>query len=133
MKKVKFYDEQHKQFYEQKLKEIEELREVNIYDKSIIYILGLCNITRDNFENIFDLKNGITKDEALEGEYQTEDSIMITRFAISIFNSKEYSNDYDFVRQEMFKYYNSIDLFVNDYGTYFYQILKFRFADKNIK
>lgn len=55
---MKFIDNKHKEFWNKKYKEIQALGKTDVYYKSIVYTLGICETTRDNFDNIFNLKTG---------------------------------------------------------------------------
>ena len=55
---MKFVDCKHKQFWNEKLEEMLQLGKADVYYKSIIYTLGICETTRENFDDIFNLKRG---------------------------------------------------------------------------
>lgn len=52
---MKFIDDEHRQFYKRKLNEIGRL---DVYYRALIYTLSICPITRENFDNIFNAKDG---------------------------------------------------------------------------
>lgn len=55
---MRFIDKEHKEFCSEKLKEMKTLGKIDVYYKSIVYTLGICEITREHFNNIFNLKRG---------------------------------------------------------------------------
>lgn len=122
-----FKDIDHQQFYEQRIKELEQYRQLDSYYNSLIYTLAICDTTRNNFKNIFNMQEGTINIESLEQPYQTSTSMKVTRLAFCLFNSCMYDNDYDFVNKKVSKYYGVDEIFACDYAPYFYQAVKLRF------
>ena len=54
--KVNFIDNEHQEFFENNLKELSGYGKTDVYYKSLIYILGISESTRDHFKEIFDIK-----------------------------------------------------------------------------
>ena len=52
---MKFIDSKHKEFWNNKYKEMEQMGKTDVYYKAIVYTLGICETTRDNFSKIFNL------------------------------------------------------------------------------
>ena len=46
---MKFIDKEHKDFWNNKLKEMNDLGKTDCYYKSLIYTLGICETTRKYF------------------------------------------------------------------------------------
>ena len=124
---MKFMDSDHKQFYEQKLKELEKYSTVDTYHKSLIYTLGICDTTRKNFNDIFDMEKDMIISESLTEAYQTSSSLKVTRLAFNLFNSCVYDNSYDFVNNRVSKYYTVDEIFACSYAPYFYQAICIRY------
>ena len=78
---MKFVSKEHQKFWIKKFDEMIQLRKTDIYYKSIIYTLGMCETTRENFDDIFNLKRGEINISSLQGKYQTGTSKKVTRFA----------------------------------------------------
>ena len=125
--KVKFIDDEHKLFYEQKLKEIGNTTDV--YYKSIIYTLAICPVTRENFSDIFDLKNGEINIDSLQKGYQTGSSEKTTRLAFSLWNRCNYDSEEDIKNNKPSIYYNPSEIFCCSYAPYFYEAIRLRYPE----
>ena len=68
---MKFASKEHQKFWLEKFDEMIQLGKTDVYYKSIIYTLGICETTRKNFDDIFNLKSGEININALQGKYQT--------------------------------------------------------------
>ena len=88
----KFIDEEHKQFYELKLQEIGKS---DVYRKALIYILAMCETTREHFNDIFNIKDGEININSLQAPYQTGSSEKVTRMAFSLWNRCNYDSEED--------------------------------------
>lgn len=53
---MKFIDKEHQMFFENKLNELSKYGKTDVYYRSLIYTLGICESTRDHFKEIFDIK-----------------------------------------------------------------------------
>ena len=72
-KNMKFIDNKHKEFWNNKYKEMEQMGKTDVYYKAIVYTLGICETTRDNFSKIFNLRTGEINIDSINGAYQTRD------------------------------------------------------------
>lgn len=124
---MKFIDDEHKLFYEQKLKEIGNTTDV--YYKSIIYTLAICPVTRENFSDIFDLKNGEINIDSLQKGYQTGSSEKTTRLAFSLWNRCNYDSEEDIKNNKPSIYYNPSEIFCCSYAPYFYEAIRLRYPE----
>lgn len=122
----KFIDRKHKQFYEQKLKEIGKS---DVYRKALIYTLAICPTTREHFDNIFDLKNGEININSLQAPYQTGSSGKVTRMAFSLWNRCNYESEEDIESHTPSIYYNPSEIFCCGYAPYFYEAIKIRYPE----
>ena len=55
---MKFIDSRHKKFWNEKIEQVQKRGNPDVYYKSIIYTLGICDETRRNFNKIFNLDRG---------------------------------------------------------------------------
>lgn len=77
-----FSDNLHEQFYKEK---IEQLHSVDTYIKSLVYLLSSNKDTRNNFKEIYDIKNNQINIECLKKPWQTSTSINVCRLAFNLF------------------------------------------------
>jgi len=126
---MKFIDNKHKQFWNEKYAEMREAGKIDVYYKSIVYTLGICETTRNNFENIFDLKTGEINIDALQESYQTSISEKVTRMAFSLWNNCNYDSEKDIEDNKMSSNYNVSEVFACSYAPYFYEALKIRYPE----
>lgn len=123
---MKFIDEQHKQFYEEKLK---LTGKEDVYRKALIYTLGICETTRENFADIFNIKEGLINRDSLQEAYQTSTSMRVTRMAFSLWNSNCYDSDEDLENGIVSTHYTPSDIFCCSYAPYFYEAIKIRYPE----
>lgn len=123
---MKFLDDEHKQFYEQK---INETRTTDIYRKALIYTLAMCPVTREHFSDIFDVKEGLINRKSLQAAYQTSTSLKVTRMAFSLWNSNYYDSDEDLENGIVSTHYTPSDIFCCFYAPYFYEAIKIRYPE----
>lgn len=136
---MKFYDEQHKQFYEQKLKELQQYGKTDCYYRAITYCLSISETTRTHFNEIFSIKNGEINIDTLQAPYQTSTSLKVTRAAFSLWNSCCYDSKEDREKDKVSEYFGISDIFCSTYAPYIYEAVKIRYpeyteeSDKNEK
>ena len=123
---MKFINEEHKKFYEEKLK---LTGKEDVYRKALIYILGICETTREHFTDIFDIKEGLINRDSLQAAYQTSTSMKTTRMAFSLWNSNCYDSDEDLENGIVSAHYNPSDIFCCSYAPYFYEAIKIRYPE----
>lgn len=68
---MNFIDNEHKLFWAEKYKIIEKYGKVDVYYKSLIYTLGICEVTRRHFLEIFDIKEGEINIDCKNYSWQT--------------------------------------------------------------
>lgn len=122
-----FVDKTHKQFFEQKC---QELGKEDVYYKSIIYTLAMCETTREHFADIFDLENGEININSLNAPYQTGTSVKVTRLAFNLWNGCCYDSEEDFMQNKVSIKYSPNELFYCSYAPYFYQAIMIRDTKK---
>ena len=123
---LKFIDKEHKEFYEQKLKEVEK---ADVYTKSLIYTLAICPTTRQHFTDIFNSNEKEININSLQAPYQTTTSSKVTRVAFNLFNNCNYDSEEDIEKNKTSMYYNISDIFCCSYAPYFYEAIKLRFPE----
>ena len=106
-----------------------QLRKTDVYYKSIIYALGMCETTRKNFDDIFNLKRGEINIDALQGKYQTGTSEKVTRLAFSLWNGCNYDKEQDIENKNLSANYNVSEIFSCSYAPYFYEAIKIRYPE----
>ena len=126
---MKFIDEEHKQFVLDKYKELKKYGKTDVYYKSIIYVLGICPMTRENFNKIFSIKEGIININSLEDAWQTGTSRKVTRMAFSLWNGCMYDSEENLEKKEKSSYYNVSEIFCCGYAPYFWEAIKIRYPE----
>ena len=129
MSEMKFIDKEHEKFWNDKYKEMEQLGKTDVYYKSLVYTLGICETTRDNFNKIFDLRKGEINIDSIHGAYQTGTSEKVTRMAFSLWNRCMYDSQEDLDRGEKSSGYNPSEIFACSYAPYFYEGVKIRYPE----
>ena len=66
MFKIKFIDKEHREFFKEKYNSLQGYRKTDVYYLSLIYLLGIDENTRNNFNKIFDIDKGEINIEALQ-------------------------------------------------------------------
>lgn len=123
---MKFIDNEHQNFYEQKLNEIGKS---DVYRKALVYTLGICETTREHFADIFDLKEGLINRNSLHSAYITSSSAKVVRMAFSLWNSNSYDSDEDVENRIVSPHYTPAEIFCCSYSPYFYEAVKIRFPE----
>lgn len=126
---MKFYDKEHELFWYEKMKEMKSLGKTDVYYKSIVYVLGISETTRDNFNKIFDLKKGEINIDSINSAYQTSTSEKVTRMAFSLWNRCNYDSESDIENEKVSTKYNVSEIFSCDYAPYFYEGVKIRYPE----
>ena len=126
---MKFASKEHQKFWLEKFEEMIQLRKTDVYYKSIIYALGMCETTRKNFDNIFNLKRGEINIDALQGKYQTGTSKKVTRLAFSLWNGCNFDREQDIENKNLSANYNVSEIFSCSYAPYFYEAIRIRFPE----
>lgn len=116
-----FKDNKHKEFYENTLKQIEEIRKIDVYYRSFIYTLGICEITRKHVNEIFDMAGQEIKLDALDKNWQTGSSKKATELAFNLWN--DFAGDGEKTNSQV------SHIFGCSYAPYFYEAIKLRFPE----
>lgn len=123
---MKFIDNTHKKFYK---KILNKIGKSDVYRRALIYTLAMCPVTREHFNDIFDLDEGLINRNSLQAAYQTSTSAKVTRMAFSLWNSNCWDSDEDLEQGILSPYYNTSDIFCCSYAPYFYEAIKIRYPE----
>ena len=126
---MNFVDDEHKSFYESKLKELNENGKSDAYYKSLVYTLAICNVTREHFADIFDMEKGEINIDSISAAYQTGTSAKITRLAFNLFNGCIYDSEADLDNDKVSTYYSVSDIFNCSYAPYMYEAICIRYPE----
>lgn len=123
---MKFIDNTHKKFYK---KILNKIGKSDVYRRALIYTLAMCPVTREHFNDIFDLEEGLININSLQASYQTSTSLKVTRAAFSLWNSCNYDSEQDLENDKVSEYYNISNIFCISYAPYIYEAIKIRYPE----
>lgn len=126
---MKFIDKEHEMFYYEKMQELSKYCKSDCYYKSIIYCLAICEVTREHFNDIFNIANGEININSLQSAYQTGTSLKVTRAAFSLWNRCNYDSEQDLESGNVSENYNIGDIFCSSYAPYIYEAVKIRYPE----
>lgn len=126
---MKFIDSEHKEFVTNKFKELEQNNKLDVYYKSLIYVLGICPMTRKNFNDIFNIRKGMININCLGEAWQTGSSVKVTRMAFSLWNGCMFDSEDDCENGIKSSYYNPNEIFCCSYAAYFWEGIKIRYPE----
>ena len=89
-KKIIFSSSEHEQFYKEQLA---KCRYQDGYHKSLMYALGICDVTRNHFSEIYDFSTRCIKWECLSKDWITGTSGRVIRLAFNLFTGSTYEED----------------------------------------
>lgn len=120
---MKFIDEYHKKFYNEKL-QMSEIKDN--YTKSLIYLLALNSDTRSHFNEIFDIEEREVNRDVINRAWQTSGSEKVTRLALNLWNGT--IND-DENEKNISGDYSVTNLFCCSYASYFFEAIKLKYPE----
>ena len=127
---MKFLNNEHKDFFLNKWERVKENGKTDIYYKSLIYILSICETTRDHFNEIFDLDNGEVNLNSIQKGWQTSISLKVTRMALNLWNySLVYDSEVDIEKEQVSSHYAPSEIFCCFYAPYFWEGIKIRYPE----
>lgn len=126
---MNFIDNNHKIFWSEKYKIIEKYGKVDVYYKSLIYTLGICEVTREHFLEIFDIKNGEINIDCINYSWQTNTSSKVVRLAFSLWNTCNYDSTEDCEKNRLSKLYNISEIFSCSYAPFFVESIRIRYPE----
>lgn len=124
-----FVNEEHENFYEEKLKEV---RYQDVYHKALCYCLGINKDTRSHIDRIYDFTTGYVKPECLQEGWQTSGSLKVVRMAFNLYcngmpSVNDYTKEEDKIKE--CRCYTVEDLFCCSYAPYFWQAIQIRYPE----
>lgn len=126
---MEFVDDEHEKFWEEKNLIMQKYGKTDVYYKSIVYTLGICETTRSNFDKIFSIENGEINIDSINSAFQTGTSEKVTRMAFSLWNRCNYDSEKDRQKGKVSEYYNPSEIFCCSYAPYFVEALKIRYLE----
>lgn len=127
---MKFIDNEHKKFFFNKWEEAKEQGKTDVYYKSLIYTLSVCETTREHFSEIFDLYNGEVNLNSIQKAWQTSTSLKVTRMALNLWNhSIVYDSETDIENEQISSHYAPSEIFCCSYAPYFWEGIKIRYPE----
>lgn len=127
-----FASKEHEKFYREWIERIGEVRYLDCYQHSLVYVLGIGRDTREHFEQIYDIKTGLVYTDCLRQGWQTSGSVRAVRLALNLYTDSEPSVD-DYRRKddqiEECRAYSVSDIFCDSYAMYFWEGIKLRYPE----
>lgn len=124
MQRIMFLSTDHVQFYNEiaaQIKEVHGVSEPDVYQKALIYILGLSDDCRKHFAEIFDVQSNLIQPKVLASGWQTSGTTRLTLFAFNLWN--------DFVPDDFPGRVSVSELFSGDPNLqpYLFEAIKLRY------
>lgn len=127
---IKFIDKEHEKFFSEKFKEAQIYGKTDIYYKSLIYTLSICETTREHFNEIFDIKTSKINLNCIETGWQTSTSLKVTRMALNLWNhSLMFDSEADLENERISTHYAPSEVFCCSYAPYFWEAIKIRYPE----
>lgn len=124
-----FENKKHQEFYNKMINMLSKYQKVNVYEKCLVYTLGLCETTRKHFKEIYSIKDGIYID-SLQARWQTGTSVKVTRMAFNLYNdSIIYESEDDIDKKVISTKYCPSELFSCSYAPYFFEAIKLKYPE----
>lgn len=126
---MEFIDKEHELFWKEKNLLLQEYGTTDSYYRALVYTLGTCKTTRDNFNKIFDIEKGKINIDSINDPYQTSTSAKVTRMAFSLFNGCNYDSEIDVEKGQVSSNYNVSNIFCCSYAPYFVNALEIKYPE----
>lgn len=127
---MNFIDDEHKSFFENKMEELAELGKKDVYYKSLVYTLGICETTREHFKEIFNVNQSEVNLDAIQKGWQTGTSEKVTRMAFNLWNhSLMYDSEDDLDKEKISSSYAPSEIFCCSFAPYFWEAIKIRYPE----
>lgn len=127
---MNFIDDEHKSFFENKMEELAELGKKDVYYKSLVYTLGICETTREHFKEIFNINQSEVNLDAIQKGWQTGTSEKVTRMAFNLWNhSLMYDSEDDLENEKISSSYAPSEIFCCSFAPYFWEAIKIRYPE----
>lgn len=129
--RVIFANEQHKSFFNEKMQQV---RVVDSYHQSLIYLLALSETTRTNFNRIYNIETGLIQPNCVYEGWNTSSTIRLISFAFNLYTNgmpvpediaENNTEELTFIKRN----YSPVDIFCDyEYFPFFVEALKIRFG-----
>lgn len=126
---MEFIDKEHELFWKEKNLLLQEYGTADSYSRALVYTLGICETTRNNFNKIFDIEKSEINIDSINEPYQTSTSAKVTRMAFSLFNGCNYDSEIDVEKGQVSSNYNVSDIFCCSYAPYFVNALEIKYPE----
>lgn len=126
---MNFINDEHELFFVNILRKLQEQKKVDVYSASLVYTLGMCEETRKNFNQLFNIQDGEINIDSIIAPWQTDTSAKVTRMAFSLWNNCMYDSEQDAEIKKLSKNYNVGEIFSCSYAPYFYEGIKIRYPE----
>lgn len=127
---MNFIDDEHKSFFENKMKELNKLGKKDVYYKSLVYTLGICETTREHFKEIFNINQSEVNLDSIQKGWQTGTSEKVTRMAFNLWNhSLMYDSEDDLDKEKISSSYAPSEIFCCSFAPYFWEAIKIRYPE----
>ncbi len=127
---MEFIDNEHKKFFLKKYEEAKENGKADVYYKSLIYTLSICETTREHFGEIFNLEKGEVNLDSIQKGWQTSTSLKVTRMALNLWNhSLVFDSEEDLENEKISSHYAPSEVFCCSYAPYFWEGIKIRYPE----
>src|SRR5574344_2090611 len=127
---MNFIDDEHKSFFENKMEELAKLGKKDVYYKSLVYTLGICETTREHFKEIFNINQSEVNLDAIQKGWQTGTSEKVTRMAFNLWNhSLMYDSEDDLENEKISSSYAPSEIFCCSFAPYFWEAIKIRYPE----
>lgn len=124
---MKFIDEAHKDFYENKIKEYHyHGGNIDCYSRAFFYLMGICRETRENFYTLFNMKEHCIILSKFHSGWQTGMTYKICRLAFNLWNGYCYETNED-IDNNISKDFAVDEIFCCEYIEYFFEAIRLRY------
>lgn len=124
-----FKDLEHENFY---FEYLPQAKYPDGYHKALIYLLGVSEVTRTHFEQIYNIGTGCIKPECLHQEWTTDSVRKIIRLAFNLYTGWIPTADIghnEYERSEECGQYSVNEIFSCTYALYFWESIKLRWPE----
>lgn len=131
--KVIFANEQHRNFFNEKMQQV---RVIDSYHQSLIYLLGVSETTRTNFKCIYNIVTDFINPNCVYEGWNTSSTIRLISFAFNLYTNgtpvpediaENETEELDFIKRN----YSPMNIFSDyEYFPYFVEALKIRFGQE---
>lgn len=127
---MNFINNEQKKFFNEKIEELNRLGKTDVYYKSLVYTLSICETTRNHFNEIFNIREDEVNLDSIQRGWQTSTSLKVTRMAFNLWNhSLMYDSEEDLENEKMSSSYAPSEIFCCSYAPYFWEAVKIRYPE----